>query len=265
MTKLPGMSVGVLMLVALIGVACDSGGTPNAAPTGSLTAEPIAPTGETVSPAPTVTASPGPTASPSAPEPRDPSDADRARFVAGHRPSGTSDIQNIAIDLDGDEHKEIVFAYVVDAENRSQVDVADWTGTDYAITEQVPGGPADELSDLRIRDINADGTLEVAVFQTVGASGNSLTLWAAGPDGGLVGLPAHGDCFDGRNTYGDTGAEIADRDGDGAGEVYATCQDEDLPAPLWPEVVYVWEDGAYRCDHREHPDGPDTPCENTAG
>lgn len=255
--------LGLLLVAALVVGACDTGGEPSAAPTGTLTAAPLDPAEEPVTPGPSPTVSPGPTASPSPSGPRDPSDADRARFVAGYRPGGTSDMRNIAIDLDGDEQKEIVFAYVVDAENRSQVDVADWTGTEYAISEQAPGGPADELSDLAVRDINADGVIEVAVFQTVGASGNSVTLWAAGEDGTLSGLPAHGDCFDGRNTYGDAGAEMADRDGDGAGEIYATCQDEDLPAPLWPEVVYVWEDGAYRCDHREHPDGPDTPCDTT--
>lgn len=251
----------LLLLVLGAAVACDGDGTPSAAPTGSLTAEPLGPTGEPISPGPTETVSPGPTASPSPTGPREPTDADRARFVASYRPGGTSDMRNLAIDLDGDEQKEIVFAYVVDAETRSQVDVADWNGTEYVIADQAPGGPADELADLQVRDINADGIIEVAAFQTVGASGNSVTLWAAGDGGRLVGLPAHGDCFDGRNTYGDTGAEIADRDGDGAGEIHATCQDEDLPAPLWPDVVYVWQDDAYRCDHREQPDGPDAPCE----
>lgn len=251
----------LFLLTAVLAGACDSGGEPTAAPTGSLTAEPLDPTQEPVSPEPTATPSAAPSATPSPTGPREPTDADRARFVAGHRPGGTSDMRNLAIDLDGDEQKEIVFAYVVDAENRSQVDVANWTGTEYVLTEQAPGGPADELAEVEIRDVNADGAIEIAVFQTVGASGSSVTLWAAGADGSLSPLNAHGDCFDGRNTYGDTGATIADRDGDGAGEVYATCQDEDLPAPLWPEVVYVWQDDAYRCDHREQPEGADIPCE----
>lgn len=261
MRKVARAPVAVALLVALV-AACDGGGEPSAAPTGSLTAFPVVPTVSPVEPGPSPTISPGPTASPSPEGPREPTDADRARFVADYRPSGASDLRNLAVDLDGDDQRELVFAYVVDAENRSQVDVADWTGTEYRITEQAPGGPADELADLEIRDINADGTIEVAVFQTSGASGNSATLWASSGDGTIAPLTAHGDCFDGRNTYGDTGVFIEDRDGDGAGEIYATCQDPDLPAPLWPQVVYVWEDGAYRCDHRERPDGPDTPCED---
>ncbi|MBW3562413.1 MAG: hypothetical protein KY437_07955 [Actinobacteria bacterium] len=253
----------VVSLVVALVAACDGSGEPSAAPTGTLTAFPVTPAVSPVEPAPSGSVSPGPTASPPASGPRDPTDADRARFVADHRPSGTSNHRNLAVDLDGDDQREIVFAYVVDAENRSQVDIADWTGTEYRVTEQAPGGPADELADLEIRDLNADGTIEVAVFQRSGASGSSATVWASSGNGTIVPLNARGDCFDGRNTYGDTGVAIEDRDGDGAAEIYATCQDEDLPAPLWPEVVYVWEDGVYRCDHRERPDGPDTPCQGS--
>lgn len=245
--------------VALLAVACSRAGEPLRAGPATLTAWPLEappPPPPTVSPSP---ASPSP--SPTDLSPRGPTDTDRARFVAAYRPGGTSQHRSVASDIDGDGQKEIVFAFIVDGERRSQVEVADWTGTRYAITAAEPGGPADDLSDFRVAELNGEGGPEIAVFQTVGASGSSVSLWTGASGGSLVPLKAIGDCFNGSNTYGDTGAEIDDRDGDGRAEVRAVCADRDLPAPLWPTVVYVWRDHLYYCDHRESPDGTRRPCQ----
>lgn len=232
--------------------------------TGSLTAVPVQPT--PASPAPvTSSPTPSPTPTPTIEPPREPTDADRARFIAGYRPAGTSDHRNVAIDLDGDGQKEIVFAFVVDGEHRTQVDVADWLGTRYEITAAEAGGPAGNLADFRVQDLTADGVLDVLLAQTVGTSGTSASLWSSAGDGTLRPLTASGDCFDGSHTYGDAGVVVEDGDGDGAAEIRATCEEPDRPQPLWPVVVYVWDGTTYRCHHREPPDGSESPCQPGRG
>lgn len=242
--------------IALLAVSCASPEEPPLAVPVTLTARPH---GE---PAPSASVSPSLSPSPRATplSPREPTDTDRARFAAAYRPGGTSHHRSVASDIDRDAQKELVFTFVVDSERRSQVEVADWTGTRYTITAAEPGGPADDISDFRVADVNGTPGPEIAVFQTVGTSGSSVSLWTGAPEGRLVPLIAVGDCFNGSHTYGDTGAEVGDRDGDGRAEIRAICSDPDLPAPLWPTIVYVWRDDLYRCDHRESPDGTTSPC-----
>lgn len=246
-----------LRTVAVAGLllaACATGDDqPTAAGPLSLTATPLSP-----SPTATQQMSPTPTATPE--EPRDPTDADRARFIAAYRPPATSDHRNLAIDLDRDGVKEVVFAFVVDHQSRSQVDVAAWRGTSYEIVAAEAGGRADDLVDLQVRDLTADGDLEVVIIQRVGASGRSASVWRATTGGELTPLRAVGDCFHGSHTYGDTGVSIEDRGGDGRAEILATCEDPDRPQPLWPTVVYAWSDGAYHCQHRVTSDGEQVPC-----
>lgn len=247
--------VAIAAIAALAGGCGSAEEPPQAAPV-TLTARAVE------QPAPSAPASPSPSRSPKAPEtsPRDPTDTDRARFAASYRPGGTSHHRSVSGDIDGDGQKEIIFAFVVDSERRSQVDVAAWTGSRYAISAAEPGGPADDMRDFRVADLNGDQRPEIGVFQTVGTSGSSVSLWTGAPGGRLAPLLAAGDCFNGRNTYGDTGVEVEDRDGDARAEIRAVCSDPELPAPLWPTVVYVWRDGLYHCDHRESPDGTTAPC-----
>lgn len=193
------------------------------------------------------------------PEERDPTDSDRARFIAGYDPGGVSGSRQIAADIDGDGTLEIVFAFVVDAEQRSRVDVAAWSGAEYRIVTRELGGSAERLEELRISDINGDDRVEIVVIQSVGGS-RSATLWASLPGGELDPLRGVGDCFDGSHTYGDTDVTVADRTGDGRAEVRAVCEDPDRPQPLWPEVVYEWDDSAYRCSYRMEADGSHTEC-----
>lgn len=201
----------------------------------------------------TATASPGLQSAASA------SDVERARFVARQRREAAEDARDVAVDLDGDGMKEVILAYAWD--DVALVRVGSWTGSSYEVSAEVTGGPADDVVDLVVRDVNDDGRIDVVTFQRIGASGHSATIWTSGVGGSLEPLDAVGGCFDGRNTYGDTGAALSDEDGDGDADVRAACEDPDLPQPLWPTLVYLWEDGAYRCDHRELPEGDEQPCE----
>lgn len=251
-----GRSTVAIAAVALLAVTCGAPEEPPLAVPVTLTARPLEP------PPPTLPPSPSPSPSPTATRiaARDPTDTDRARFAATYRPGGTSHHRSVASDVDGDGQKELVFTFVVDSERRSQVEVADWTGTRYEISAAEPGGPADDIRDFRVADVNGDTGPEIAVFQTVGTSGSSVSLWTGARGGRLVPLVATGDCFNGSHTYGDTGAEVGDRDGDGRAEIRAVCSEPGLPEPLWPTIVYVWLDDGYHCDHRESPDGTTTPC-----
>lgn len=253
-------TLGTIAALAVLATACGSGGdpTPTETPRDGLTAVPVnpgtpgpSPSASLPAPAPTGSASPSPEASPT---PRDPSDTDRARFIQGYRPEGSAGIEHVAIDLDGDAIEEVVFVYVVTSASVSRVDVAWWSGTEYEVRWTGDGGPADRLDDLAVRDVNNDGRTEIAVSQSVGASGGSLSLWRA-----RVGeqrfdpLIAKGGCHAGSNTYGIVGADLEDRDADGAAEVYATCDDSPLPVAAWTTDVYVWSDDAYRIDRTQFP------------
>jgi hypothetical protein len=169
-------------------------------------------------------------------------------------------MRHVAADIDGDGTHEIVFAFVVDAERRSRVDVAAWAGTEYVIVERAPGGPADRLEALRISDLTADGRTEIALIQRIGSAGHSASVWQAESGGTLRPLNAAGDCFNGSNTYGDTGVRLRDRTGDGRTEIEAVCEEADTPQALWPTVVYAWDDEVYRCDRRITADGVETEC-----
>lgn len=234
-------------------------GEPEASPI-QLTASPVptvTPTTD-VSPDPDGDLRPEPTPTP--PEERDPTDADRARFIASYRPSGVSSKREVAADIDGDGIREVVFTFVVDAERRSRVDIAAWTGTSYEIVERSAGGPADRIESVRITDLTDDDRTEIAVIQRTGAAGHSASIWQVLPGGTLRPLVAVGDCFAGSHTYGDTGVELRDRTGDGLVEIAAVCEDPETPEPLWPTVVYAWDGESYGCDHRITADGVRTDC-----
>lgn len=243
-------SLALVTAVAL--TACGDDGDP-AVEEGleTLEATPLEEESETVEPTdnPTPfrpTETPSPTASPTPSESlREATDTDRAKFVADYRPQNASDLEHVAVDVNGDGSDELVFAYV--SNNSSRVDLAYWTGTSYEITYRAEGGPAARIDRLRVADVNADGRKEVATFQSNGG-GSSLTLWQVVGEQAMTGLRAQGGCNDGLNTYGVVGAELEDRDGDGAAEVYATCDDSPLPVAAWSTHGYVWENGAYRYD-----------------
>lgn len=238
-------------LVAVVASACRS------APSGTL----VEPTEEvSASAVPSVSGlgsgpSPSPTGTDASTSPEasesgaPPTDTDRARFAASYRPSGASDLEHVQVDVDGDGIDEIVFAYVRSAEGVGHVDVAGWNADkgSYQITAGADGGVADRIARVRIGDLNLDGVVEVALFQERGSSGGSVTLWSVTNDR-LTPQVARDGCWNGLSTYGVIGAVLEDRDGDGASELYATCDDSPLPASAWSTNGYRWVDNAWRYD-----------------
>lgn len=171
-----------------------------------------------------------------------PGAADRARFVAGHRPPGARHLRHVSVDLDGG-HEELLVAYVGLDDRASHVDVAAWRGGRYEIVARVAGGRAQRLRDLVVDDINRDGRVDVVILQD--HVGGSLSAWTTAA-GRLVPLRARGGCADGGHTYGIVGARLLDSDGDGRLEIDATCDDSPLPMSAWSTDRYAWSQGAYR-------------------
>lgn len=246
------LTLALVATVALAACGDDDPGVGEGEGDGAIELTPLPTDEPSVDPAqnptpfsPTPTPSPSDEPSPDA-SPREATDTDRARFVAGYRPDGASDLEHVAVDITGDEVEELVFAYVANG-TTARVDVAYWQGTAYEVSYRAEGGPAARIERLRVNDINADGIVEIATFQTNGG-GSSITLWQVSGEQSLTGLRAQGGCADGLNTYGVVGAELEDRDGDGAAEVYASCDDSPLPVAAWSTHTYVWQDGAYRFD-----------------
>ncbi len=180
------------------------------------------------------------------PEPSGPTDADRARFVASHRPEGSADLEHVAVDLDDDGTTELVFAWVDTGSRSSRVELVTWNGSMYEISHVQTGGAADEVARLGISDINGDGRLEIVVHQRAGTSGASATVWAVNARLRLDAVTAVGGCNDGTATYGVVGVSFRDDDADGVQEIVATCDDSPLPPSAWSEQRYVWIDGFYR-------------------
>lgn len=237
--------VAALATVLLLACADDQGSVP-------LQAEPSV----TGSPTPTASSeassasAPAPTPTPSTPteaDPHDPTDPDRARFVAEHQPAGASSMQDVAADLDGDGTDELVFAYVQSG-TRARIEVAWWTGTDYEIVFADEGGPASSIDRLGIHDVNADGAVELVTHQSGSGATASASLWRVQGEAQVERLVAVGGCHDGSHTYGAAGVRFEDRDGDGADEIEATCDDTPLAVAQWSSDTYVWQDGAYRHD-----------------
>lgn len=240
---MPRRLMVVLGAVLLLG-AC--AGEPRSV---SLQAEPSrseAPTSPPSEPIPTPTSTPRPSSSTiTEASPHDPTDTDRARFVADHHPAEATGMQDVAADVDGDAIDELVFAYV-ESGTRVRVDVAWWTGTDYEVAFSDAGGRASTIDRLGVRDLTGDGHVELVTYQSGSGSTASASLWSVRAARRVERLVAVGGCHDGSHTYGTAGVRIEDRDGDGAAEIEATCDDAPLPVAEWSSDTYVWEDGAYR-------------------
>lgn len=209
--------------------AVPSESSPSPTPTESSTAAPTEPTEATETPSETD---------------RLPTDTDRARFVSEFNPDDASGLQHVALDLDGDQVDELVFRYV--GGGAAHVDVAWWTGITYEIGFRGTGGAATMIDQVRTADINGDGLIEIVSFQSGEGPTASLTMWQVVAPEQVAPLPAVGGCHDGSNTYGAAGAQLDDRDVDGAMEIYATCDDSPLPVGEWSTDRYLWDGAAYR-------------------
>lgn len=241
-----------VLALAAAGVLCACGGDDGdvtAVP--RLTAEPV-PVSVDASPTPTPTAAitptgtPAPTgtATPTEVASRPPGDADRGAFIATFRPDGASDLDVLASDVDRDGESEVVATYLRDGLLR--LDVAWWNGGAYDVGTMLDGGVARDVTDVQVRDVNADGLVEIVVAHRGEGDMSALTIWQVRGRGDVAGLIAIGGCHSGRSTYGAIGATLEDRNGDGIAEVYATCDDAPLPRADWSTDRYVWGDGAYR-------------------
>lgn len=254
-----GLLVAAVALLGLLATACADEVEPEAV-AATLVASPVPAEVDEPAREPTPTPSPTPSELPSPGTPRASTDADRADFVANYRPEGATQLRHLSMDVDGDGERELLFA-MVGGDGLSRVDVAVWDGTRYVVASSDHGGQADRLEDLQLRELTGDGAVEVAVIQSVGASGASVSLWSIGPGGLLVPLVAEGGCFGGSHTYGATHVDIGGRTADGRSVIRGSCEETGSPPPLWPIAVYSWQAGAYRCDHVEHVEGGTGPCE----
>lgn len=248
----PGVRRRALAGIATVLLAATACAVPDdqSAPVGALTASPVPDAVDTAAPSPpapspTASVSPTPAASPLATGPREPTDTDAARFIAGFAPEGATDLEHVAVDLDRRPGLEIVFTYVRTDVRLSTVEVAWWNGTAYEVRYSDEGGPADQVDRLRVADINGDGAREVIVQQSTGSSGGSLSAWQYAGAERLRRLIAEGGCDDGKHTYGVVGATTEDVDRDGREEITATCDDSPLPVSLWGSDTYAWNGGAY--------------------
>lgn len=241
--------VGPVLVLLLVLASCS--GSPSdvtGGAAGSVTDAPTAagqvaddPTPSTAPVAPTTeSSSSASSSSPDGARPATPSDA--AAFLASARPAGVERLLGIAVDLDGDEQREVVLHGVRDGVG--WLGVAVWDGTAYDVVTEVEAGPARRTDDLRVADVNLDGDLEL-VLATSGEGAASLALWAARRPDRLVPLEAVGGCADGSNVFGVIGAELVGDEG-GLLDVVASCDDSPLPVADWSQDRWTWVDGAYR-------------------
>lgn len=230
-------AVVVVLLLVLVLVLRDEGGDePSARPSPPAATEV---TEAMTEPSPTVTPSPATpdeaTVAPSAPAERDPTDSDAAAFAAGYRPPGEQ-TRSVQADVDGDGRNEVVFASI--AGGSSRIDIAAWDGAAYRVVLVDQGGFAERLDGFLVRDFTADRTREIVTIQSVGAQGQSLSVW--GHDGRRYARqPAQGGCWDGSHTYGSTGARIEPT------RITATCDAPERPLAAQPSDVYEWDGGRW--------------------
>jgi hypothetical protein len=112
-------------------------------------------------------------------------------------------------------------------------------GGDYGVAWQSEQLPTERGEALEVRDVNGDGSLEVLSVQAMGASGE--TLYVLGRRAGDYGwLRPEGGHFDRQDAFGEAGASVEDRDGDGLEEIVAWYG----PAASRADV-YAWDGQAY--------------------
>jgi hypothetical protein len=226
-----------LLLATVMAVAVACGG--NLEPREHLTATPLANPSPSPSPSPSVSPTPSPSASPT-PAEREPTDADRARFAAAYGPEGATGIRHVAVDVDGDDRRELVFAMLLDGKVR--VEVAWWQGTDHRVEASVKGAQAKRLTSMAARDINGDGLVELVVTHAADETAG-LDVWAVEERGKIGDVRGEGACVSG-NSFGDLGARLADIESDGILEIVGTCSR--LFGLFEPqEVTWAWDGSKY--------------------
>lgn len=112
-------------------------------------------------------------------------------------------------------------------------------GGGYEVAWQSSQLQTDRAEPLRVEDINGDGRPEVVSVQAMGASGERLYVLAAREED-YGWLAPHGGHFAGEDAFGETGASMEDRDGDGVMAILASYGG----ASRFTDV-YGWDGKAY--------------------
>ena len=158
-------------------------------------------------------------------------------------PDGARFLGQIAADLDDDAETE----YVLLA-GFGPADAFDSLGLFVVEPDLPPGqqiafdsGPlvGERAEPLQLRDINADGHLEVLSLHSAGTHEHTMYILTWRGDA-FDFLRPHGGQFDGLDHFGETGVRVGDVDGDAIEEVFAAYG----PA-AWLQDVYRWDGTAY--------------------
>lgn len=161
-------------------------------------------------------------------------------------PESAVPIQRASVDLNGDgKREEVILTGWGGAPDRLGYDflqlfvITTDTDGEYVVAWRSEQLPTDRGEALQSKDINADGLPELLSKQAVGASGERLYVlsWYQEAYGWL---PPRGGEFDGEDAFGETGARVEDRDGDGLYEILGSYG----PASRLSDV-YVWDGEAY--------------------
>ena len=150
----------------------------------------------------------------------------------------------IFADVNKDGNKEIIFlsgkSWNADVRDPYliTIHILTWDGSDYVPSwEQKTEGEMSE--ELKVEDINKDGSLEILSYQTIG---NSLRLYIVTWNGTSYELlkPVGGNPYF-KDGFGLKGVELKDDDGDGIEEIYAYYGVAGSKAD-----VYKWDGRNYR-------------------
>ncbi|MDA8219688.1 MAG: BsuPI-related putative proteinase inhibitor [Dehalococcoidales bacterium] len=185
------------------------------------------------------TAKPG--QSPGTPTPTGTPKLDQPNFAEG------TALREIKADLDGDGKEELVTLTASGATpERLSADSLEASifvpsESGYSLAWQSEKLAGERAEPLEAKDINGDGRPEVLSVQAVGAAGETLYVFAwLGQGYGT--LTPHGGEFDGKPSFGVTGVNVKDVDGDGTLEILAYSG-----GAAAKTAVYKWDGKAYSC------------------
>ncbi|MHB1416094.1 MAG: BsuPI-related putative proteinase inhibitor [Chloroflexota bacterium] len=160
-------------------------------------------------------------------------------------PAEGTTLREIKADLDGDGKQELVTltAFGASAERLSadslEASIFVPSGSEYSLAWQSEKLVGERAGPLEAKDINGDGRPEVLSMQSMGAAGETLYVFAWLGEGYGTLTPRGGD-FDGKPSFGETGVNVRDVDGDGTLEILAYSG-----GAAAKTAVYKWDGKAY--------------------
>lgn len=156
-----------------------------------------------------------------------PGSADAEAFAADNAPAARTALG----DVTGDGVNEAVVASV--RNNAVRIVVGRWNGSRFKRAFSDDGGPAQQVTALRVQDYNGQTGAEIVTEQRAGSQGRSISVWGAVADG-IGRHEGHGGCWDGFHTFGISGVSIK------PGRIVATCDGSPEPEDSWTSDVYEW-------------------------